>query len=163
MLRENNLMFYKGDLSQKSILPLLNIVELNVSQGPKQRELKKVGHILIEMLQNISRHSNDDKASRDGVFLIGLSPFGVRIQTGNTVPNSAIEPLQKRLKEVTGKSAEELKKLHTERFKESISLKDRNSSGLGIIQIANACNGRFIYDFKDLGNGESFFSFGVVV
>lgn len=163
MLNENNLMFYKGDLSQKSILPLFNIVELNVSQGPKQRELKKVGHVLIEMLQNISRHSHDDKATRDGVFLIGSSPFGVRIQTGNVVPNDAIEPLLNRLKEVTGKSPEELRKLHTERFKESILLKDRNSSGLGIIQIAKACNGRFIYDFKDLGNGESFFSFGVVV
>ncbi|MFT4779520.1 MAG: hypothetical protein ACI923_002061 [Flavobacteriales bacterium] len=163
MLKDGNLMFYKGDLSQKSILPLLNIVELNVSLSPQQRTMKKVGHILIEMLQNISRHTPEVDKRREGVFLIGISPFGIRIQSGNVISNSVIPILKERLDEITGKSPEELKNLHRLKFKESIHMKDKNSSGLGLIQVAKACNGRFIYNFKDLGKGESFFSFGVVV
>ncbi len=163
MTQDSNLMFYKGDLSQKSILPLLNIVELNVSLSPQQREMKKVGHVLIEMLQNISRHTPEVDGRRDGVFLIGVSPLGMRIQTGNVISNSVIAPLTKRLNEIVGKTPDELKAIHREKFKESIQIENRNSSGLGLIQIAKACNGRFIYDFKDMGKGESFFSFGVVV
>src|SRR5437899_1743274 len=54
LLTENILLIRKGDFSQKSILPLLTIIENNVNSGQNVQGIrKKIMYLLVEMLQNV--------------------------------------------------------------------------------------------------------------
>jgi hypothetical protein len=80
---------YKGDFSQKSIVPLLTIVEKNFGRDLLGRNLgRRVGHILIEILQNISKHAVEHDGIRDGLFIIGEESAGIFILAGNIVDDA---------------------------------------------------------------------------
>ncbi|MCH2197735.1 MAG: SiaB family protein kinase [Flavobacteriales bacterium] len=153
------LMCYKGDFSQGAILPLLNIVEINIEQGIGSQEAKKVGHVLIEMLQNISHHAPVVNGVREGVIVIGQKEQNLYIETGNVMPSSNVNTLESSLSEMMRRDEEGLKELHKQKFKESIYLKDKQSTGLGLLQVAKACRGRISYRFDEYNNEETFFSF----
>lgn len=157
------LLSYKGDFSQGAILPILNIVEQNLSDEVGTTEARKVGHVLIEMLQNISRHAPTVDGLREGVMLISAHDEGLMIETGNRMPANAAPELERRLTELNGLTEEEVRTLHLKRFKESVQLTDRSSSGLGLLQIAKASKNRLAYSFDAMEDGEIFFSLGTIV
>jgi len=157
------LLTYKGDFSQKSILPLLSIVESNIGRTKKEISMaKKVGHVLIEMLQNISRHALEVGGSRDGVFLIGKQEGHFFVQTGNLISEEHKIDLTSRLGSIQSMHEDELIDLHRARILESINLVDKSKSGLGLIQIAKASYSPISYNFQPL-NDAMFFTLKVVV
>lgn len=161
--KENLLLTYKGDFSQKSVLPLLNIVESNIGNTKKEiRMVKKVGHVLIEMLQNVSKHGFEISNSREGMFVIGRQDNHFFVQTGNLISDKYRIDLNKQLTSIQAMAEDDLIALHRERIKESINLIDKSKSGLGLIQIAKASYSPISYNFQPL-KGLSFFTLNVVV
>ncbi|MGB1032638.1 MAG: SiaB family protein kinase, partial [Flavobacteriales bacterium] len=157
------LLTYKGDFSQKSILPLLNIVESNIGKTKEEISMaKKVGHVLIEMLQNISRHAVEIDGSREGVFLIGKQENHFFVQTGNLISEKDKENLTARLGSILSMNDNELIDLHRQRIRDSINLVDKSKSGLGLIQIAKASYSPISYNFQPY-NEKTFFTLKVVV
>lgn len=163
MQSDDLLLVYKGDLSQKSILPLLSMAEMNTMNGPNTSRARKVGHVLIEMLQNISRHAAPQNGLREGVMAIGRKSEGFMIQTGNLVNEEQKQALQGILNEIAACDVNELRALHRRKFKESLSRDDRYSSGLGIVQVARDGQGRVAWKFEESKDGLTFFSFAVLV
>lgn len=163
MQDKHTLLFYKGDFSQQAILPLLSIVESNVDEEVKHTKSRRVGHVVVEMLQNISRYASHDLAMREGVIVIGKNGDDWFIETGNKVRNEDLPSLEEKMEELLSKDEAGLKALHKERFRNSIHLKDRHSTGLGLIEIAKTCRNRMAYRFDKVDTGESFFSLSVIV
>lgn len=163
MQDKHTLLFYKGDFSQQAILPLLSIVESNVGESFKHKKSRRVGHVVVEMLQNISRYASNDLSMREGVIVIGRQGNDWFIETGNKIRTEDLPALQSKLDDILSKDELGLKKLHKERFKNSIHLKDRQSTGLGLIEIAKTCRNRMSYRFDPIDTGESFFSLSVIV
>lgn len=165
LMNQEQVMFvYKGDLSQQSILPLLSMVEVNTEGAWGNATSRKVGHVLIELLQNISRHAIPDKGVKDGVISIGESEHGIVLRSGNRVSLEQMQYIESQLSTFAACRPDELRQLHRTMFKESLQREDRKSSGLGLIQIARNGDGRFDYRFDDLEDNEfKFFSFGVTV
>lgn len=163
-LEESDLMMtYKGDFSQKSILPLLNIVESNIGQSKHEAYLaKKVGHVLIEMLQNIAKHAKGTNGAKDGIFTIGRYKDRFFVQTGNRVEETESKELSTRIKELQEMKYEELAFLHKEKIKESIYLEDKTRTGLGLIQIAKASTEVPRYSLTPY-DGDMFYTLSVVV
>jgi hypothetical protein len=158
------LLSYKGDFSQKSILPILNIVESNIGRSDEEMILaKKVGHVLIEMLQNISRLAADVKGIKDGIFLIGKTGDRFFVQAGNIMEPSKAEVLQKWLGSLSAMSKENLRKVHKDKIKSSIKLSDKSRSGLGLIQIAKVSASPIEYQFDQISEDKMFFSLYVIV
>lgn len=158
------LLSYKGDFSQKSILPILNIVESNIGRSKAEVILaKKVGHVLIEMLQNISRHAADVKGIKDGIFLIGKTGDRFFVQAGNIMEPEKAHILQDWLSSLATMSKEDLRKVHKEKIKGSIKLNDKSRSGLGLIQIAKASACPIEYQFEEINSDKMFFSLYVIV
>lgn len=165
LLRDNNILLqYKGDFSQKSILPLLNIVENNVGSTPEERiAAKKVGHVLIETLQNISKHGLEIDGKRDGLFVIGKDEDQVFIMAANFVDKSEVDDLQSHLDYLLSLSNEELKEIHREKIRHSIELEDKSRSGLGLIEIARASSEPMHYQLDEVDQNWNFFSLYVNV
>jgi hypothetical protein len=158
MEESSMLMQYKGDFSQRSIIPLLHIVENNLMGPENAAESRKIGHVLVEVLQNISKHGYQYHGKREGIFMLGKNNEGTFLVAGNMIKNERREKLQKHLRQIDGLSVDDLKQIHTERIKESIFSADKSNAGLGIIEIARACKGRVAYDFRPFDGDKSFFS-----
>lgn len=164
MNQERVMFVYKGDLSQQSILPLLSMVEVNAGGVVGSALARKVGHVLIELLQNISRHAIPNHGVKEGVLSIGESPDGVVLRAGNRVSIEQMHYIKEQLDSFSACRPDELKQRHRQMFKESLKREDRKSSGLGLIQIARDGQGRIEYRFDEMKEeGFNFFSFAVTV
>jgi len=152
------LMQYKGDFSQRSIIPLLHIVENNLMGVDSGFQSKRIGHVLIEVLQNISKHGYAQFGKRDGIFMLGKSGSSTILVAGNIMKNDHRKKLEKHLSCLDGLEIDGLKDLHRERIKESVFSDDKSNAGLGLIEIARACKGRLAYDFRPFDQDRSFFS-----
>jgi hypothetical protein len=165
LIEENILLQYKGDFSQRSILPLLNIMEKNVSaDAVTSRTCKRAGHILVEVLQNISKHSIDEKNQRrDGIFLMGMDEMGVFICAGNRVSISEKIFLEESLEYLVQLDKEELKELHRTTLRSSLRFENKSKTGLGLIEIAQASSRRIHYEFFPSGYNKFLFTIQISV
>ncbi len=157
MNQENALLFYKGDFSQKSILPLLDIVEQNVSGGKNLSGMtRKVAHVLIELLQNISKHSRpDEKGRKEGIFMIGLLDDHVYLQCGNILSAADKHMVADNLDYLTTLNKDELAELHKAAMKASLKFENKNKSGLGLIEVVKAARLGVKHSFEPI-DAESF-------
>jgi hypothetical protein len=156
-------LFYKGDFSQKSILSLLDIVEQNVSGNPTFNSItRKAAHVLVELLQNISKHGTSENEERkEGIFLIGKSEEQIFIQVGNIVSAKERDFLLDKLAYLSMLDQEDLKELHMAAMKASLKFENKNKSGLGLIEVVKASNGKFEYTFEALPDERYLFGFHV--
>jgi hypothetical protein len=155
------LLFYKGELSQKTILSILTLVEQNAKEGGIFS--RKVGHVLIELLQNIARHSNNESAVSDGIFMICQRDDKTRIIAGNVIDDRARIVLKEKLEFLKGMSAEELKNLHQIAIKASLQFENKNKSGLGLIEVTMASEGNVNYTFDPIDDGHYLFGMDVLI
>lgn len=152
MAHQNAVILYKGDFSQKSILPLLTMVEQHSGRGASASQTRKVAHILIELLQNISKHAMADERSRkEGIFMIGNVGQETFIQCGNTISTSDKEFIDKNLNYLTSLNETELGELHKNAMKASLKFENKYKSGLGLIEVVKAAKYGVNFTFEPQG------------
>ena len=165
MQSENLLLQYKGDFSQKSILPLLKIVE--DSMGGKQaeiRRMKKTGNMLIEILLNISKHGEVSDGTRDGVFLIGSEKNGdIFIEAGNPIVTDKLEQFQEFLDHALSQSDEEINEKIETALIDSFKGTGELNSGIGLLEIVKSSTKPIHYNFNKTPDGKLFFTLRAVV
>ncbi len=159
LIKENILVMHKGDFSQHSVLPILGMMEQNLPQDAEGRSLqKKVGYMLIELLQNMSKHGlAETNGHRKGLFMIGYQDDAYLVGTGNYVASSEVDALKNRLDGLAAMDAAAL----TAHYKYCLvhnPVGEKGSAGLGLIDIARICNNHVTYSFKPTAPDRAFFS-----
>ncbi|MCD4692160.1 MAG: SiaB family protein kinase [Calditrichales bacterium] len=163
MDEKNILLIQKGDFSQDSILPVLNVIEQNFRKDTG--ELRKNGvvyHVLVELLQNISKHSSKINDRNEGIFLIGHTDSGFTITVGNFVEMSKVSDLKHRLNIVKNLNKEELKELYLKELTEGKGT-ESGGAGIGLIDIARESSEPIEYVFNEADNNTNFFSIKVTI
>jgi len=120
---------------------------------------KRVVYIMVECVQNITRHQEmpkEELRGKDGIFLIQSIGDVFNITQGNMVQNNKIEPLSKKLENINHLSSEELKTLYTTILSES-ELSEKGGAGLGLIEIARKSGNRIKYRFERYDDEYSLF------
>jgi len=161
MRMESILMIYKGDFAHSTIMPVLKMIEENMSKHKEELITRqKVYFVLVETLQNICRHGKEKNGIQDAIFMIGRTGQKYIINAGNFMDNSQVESLKNKLTTINQLDSEELKSLYKKELKErNVS---ENGAGLGIIDMARKSSGKFMFDFKSYGD-RTFFSLSVQV
>lgn len=157
--KENILMMHKGSFSQDAVGPVLKMVEDNMN-SMRLRVQKKIYHFLVEILQNISKHSyvlNDD---RQGVFLMGLKEGRFEVGTGNYIANNKVDALKAQLDHVNSMDREALSELYRKYLREGRET-ESGSAGLGLIDLARETEDKILYEFIPVKDDYSFFSLTV--
>lgn len=154
------LMVYKGDFGKDSIMPIINIIEEKMKAenevGPKAFFL-----ILVELLQNVSRHNIEENGFKDGIFMITEDEDGdYWTSVGNIVDSETKNLLSERIDELNGMDAMDLKKAYKKTLREG-SFSDKGGAGLGLIEIARKSSDKLDYNFEEMGDGKHFFTFNV--
>lgn len=162
MTKSKILVIHKGDFSQDAIFPVLKIIEENLQKEKKDViSKKKVYHILVELLQNISHHCYVQNNKKEGIFLIGEADGYFVINTGNLIQNEYADDLKDRLDLLNNLNGKELKELYLEKLRER-NLSETGGAGIGLIDIARRIISPINYSIIKIDNKKSFLTINVI-
>ena len=158
MSLDNIFIIHKGDFSQNSTVPILRMVEDNLHTTLENNSFKKkTFHALVEILQNVSKHSVELEGKREGIFLLGKKDGQFLVYTGNYIQDIHVEPLSKHLDNLNILNKDELLQL----YKYTLHLgttTSRGGAGLGLIDVARDSSEKILYKFNKVADNLSFFA-----
>lgn len=160
---ENILLIYKGDFSEDSIMPVLKMIKDNMEKNEEGFIIKKrVYMVLVEMLQNISKHSLSQNGMQLGIMMIGKKEERYIINTGNLIETAEINSLKENLHKINVASRNELNEMHTRTLVEG-SISEKGGAGLGLMDIAKKSSDKLNFTFVPMSEKISFFGLNAQV
>ncbi len=151
--------FYRGVFT-KSITPLiLALAEKNIDKSELSGKLKKrVFHIMVESLQNITRHqdAHSDSNEEAAFFAIQKKKANFFITTGNIIDKSNVANLRSKLEKVNSLDKDELATFYREILFNG-QLSDKGGAGLGLIEMVRKSGNKLNFDFKEINDQFSYF------
>ena len=153
---------YEGEITHQITKAFTSLTESNMAKEEESNMVqKKVFHVMVECLQNISKHaddfgSNDYLFSGRGIFMVAKGKGDYTVTTGNAVENSKISILKEMLEQINSLDKDELTELYKKQIKEG-RLSDKGGAGLGFIDIKRKTGKNLEYHFMPINETASFF------
>lgn len=151
---------YRGVFTHNITKKILSLADINIQKSVQQSTIqKRIYYIMVEGIQNISRHQDDAIENTDeypGIFSIQKQDDRYYITTGNLVMNDKIKDLKERINQINALDTEDLKKLHKEILK-SGAISDKGGAGLGLIEMAQKSGNKLIASFELISEKFSYF------
>ena len=155
---------YNGEFSQELTNKILSFAEGNMEDAEESSKVKKrVYFIMVESLQNITRHQDAPSVKKHvqttpGFFLIHRLANNYHIISGNIIENHKIESLREILNKVNSLDQESLKALQKEVLSQG-TFSEKGGAGLGLIEMARKSGNKLQFDFKKVSDEFSYFYF----
>jgi hypothetical protein len=160
MQKDNLGYIYRGHFTQEITDNILALTENNLEKEEQSSKIKKrVYSILVECLQNITRHQDDAKeegSDNNGLFVIQKNQDKYFITTGNLVHDVNIPHLKSLIEKINSLEKEELKEYYKTVLEEG-TLSDKGGAGLGLIDMARKSGNKLLYEFVSVGHDLSYF------
>ncbi len=156
---------YTGEFSHALTSSILSFAETSMdSIGESTKIRKKVYFIMVESLQNITRHTEDksQKSNTDGYFIIQGINNGYYITSCNQVLRSSVNSIRSKLDMVNSLDAENLKNYSAE-ILQAGEISKKGGAGLGLIEMARRSGNKLNYHFTDINDEHSLFYFQIKV
>jgi len=158
MLSRDILLVYEGEFSQEMTKSLLEIAEVSMNIFGERTSLKrKVFNIMVECLQNISLHADEDEGTKSCIFIIGRDDGSYSIASGNFIKQNKIDPLKSILDQINDLDEAGLKVLYKELLSKAKGTK-KLPPGLGLIDIARKSGQKLETSFDRVNDQLSYFS-----
>ena len=168
-LEERNVIIsFKGVMTSEILTTTLQIMESRMDkleERPKIR--KKVFNVLVECLQNLYHHIDDDiddkstpQNKRNCLFMIARENAAYIITTGNYIKPEDSPILEEKLDTINGMTRDELKSYYKQVLNEG-TMSDKGTAGLGMIDIARKSGKKLEYDLTPINENLTFFSLSV--
>lgn len=165
MIRHNFSLVYEGEITHQITKAFTSLAETNMDKLSEDTAVKKkVFHVMVECLQNLSKHAEEFEPSSgsysgNGIFIVGKlgeENGDYHIITGNSVDNSKVDDLKALLDKINELDRDGLKELFKKQMREG-SLSEKGGAGLGLIDIARKTGEKLEYHFHQLDDNNSFF------
>ncbi len=153
---------YEGEVTHQLTKAFTSLTESNMSKEEESGAVqKKVFHVMVECLQNISKHaddfgSNDYLYSGKGIFIVSKDENEYAVTTGNAVDNDKMPILKNMLDHINSLDKEALNELYKKQMKEGL-LSDKGGAGLGFIDIVRKTGNKLDFHFLPIANNLYFF------
>lgn len=154
-------LIYKGEFNHQIMKMFTNLAEKKIMQSKKEDSVrKKVFHVMVECLQNITKHSEKtDEAGKKigyGMCMIGEKKDYYFVVTGNKIHIKDKDELKNRIDDLNSRTKKELDELHKQQMMGG-RLSDKGGAGLGLIDIVRKTGQKLIYDFVPLDDQYLYF------
>lgn len=159
---------YKGNVTSELLASFLQIIELKLEMSnEKVSVVKKVYNVLVEALQNLYHHldedftvimTNEEKARLKDMATLHIYqyPDNFLISTGNYVKAENVDKLRKRLEDVNALSEERIRELYLQTLNNG-EMSEKGGGGLGLIDIVRKSKNKLDYNIEKVN--DSIFSF----
>jgi hypothetical protein len=172
MLSSKFTLVYEGEITHQITKAFTSLAENKMDSYSEDANMKKkVFHVMVECLQNLSKHAEEYTSvegsafSGNGIFIVGRlgDDFqDYQILTGNAVESSKVADLKALLEKINQLDKEGLKELFKKQMREG-SLSEKGGAGLGLIDIARKTGEKLEYSFIDLDDNTSFFLLRTII
>ena len=166
MERSNIMLSFKGEVTSDLLTSVLQIIEskMDILEEPPKIK-KKVYNILVECLQNLYHHIDEDdtenkKKEKSALFMIRKQDGEYSIMTGNYIANENVAIMKSRLDTINNMDREQLKVYYKEVLNNG-EISAKGGGGLGMIDIARKSGKKLEYKFNHVDDKFSFFSLNV--
>ena len=154
-------LIYKGEFNHQIMKLFTSLAEKKIMSSKKEDSVrKKVFHVMVECLQNITKHSEKtDEAGKKigyGMCMVGEKKDYYFVVTGNKIKNEDKQELLERIEYLNKRSKQELDDLHKQQMIDG-HLSDKGGAGLGLIDIRRKTGQKIIYDFVPLDDTSQYF------
>lgn len=151
---------YRGVFDPNLTDKILALAETNMNMiGEVSKTQKKVYFVMVESLQNITRHQDvGQKQDNQAFFIVQNKDGKYGMASGNVIENTNISSLQQKLDKVNSLDPDALKAYYKDVL-ENTGLSDKGGAGLGLIEIARRSGSKLFYEFKQLSEKLSYFYF----
>lgn len=168
MEKGNIMLSFKGEVTSDLLTSILQIMESKMEtleEPPKIK--KKVYNILVECLQNLYHHLDDDDfktkiSEKSALFMIRKVEGEYSIMTGNFIANANVDLMKGRLDRINSMDKAELKVYYKEVLNNG-EMSAKGGGGLGMIDIARKSGKKLDYNFNKIDDEYSFFSLNIKV
>ncbi|MBK8806679.1 MAG: hypothetical protein IPO21_08550 [Bacteroidales bacterium] len=152
---------YQGEITHQITKAFTSLTESNMALEEESNSVqKKVFHVMVECLQNISKHadplSNEVSTVGRGVFLVAKDKDEYLVTTGNVITKEKQAGLSEILERINGMDKEGLKDLYKQQIREG-RLSDKGGAGLGFIDIVRKTGRNLEFNFLEIDEKHAFF------
>ncbi|MGZ3920543.1 MAG: SiaB family protein kinase, partial [Bacteroidia bacterium] len=131
---------------------------MNITEETSKTQ-KRVYFVMVESLQNITRHQDINQAEENHAFFVVQNRAGeYNLTSANIVEDQKIKHLRTSLEKINSLNADELKDYY-KYVLENTGLSDKGGAGLGLIEMARKSGNKLVYSFDKVDNNSSFFYF----
>ncbi len=159
MRNSNVILVYQGEITHQITKAFTSLTENYMKKEQEGNSTqKKVFHVMVECLQNISKHADAMSEMNAGIgsFLLTRTDDEYFITTGNVVSNEHVGKMKESLEKINSLSHDELKALYKHQIKEG-RISNRGGAGLGFIDIAKKTGNKLGFSFEKINDEYSFF------
>jgi hypothetical protein len=151
---------YKGIFNPNHTDKILSLAENNMAiTGESSKTQKRVYFVMVESLQNITRHQDVRVDEENHSFFVVHNKVGeYDLTSGNVVEQSQIEDLKGKIDKINSLGPDELKDYY-KHVLENTGMSDKGGAGLGLIEMARRSGNKLQYDFQALNDKLSYFYF----
>lgn len=154
---------YEGEITHQITKAFTSLTESRMALDDESNNTqKKVFHVMVECLQNISKHADaleDDTSSTGsgrGIFIVMKDQEEYVVTTGNVISNEKVPELKKLLSNINNMDKEGLKDLYKTQIREG-RISEKGGAGLGFIDIARKTGNPLNFNFLEINDNFSFF------
>ncbi|MBN1112669.1 MAG: SiaB family protein kinase [Bacteroidales bacterium] len=143
---------YEGEINHQITKAFTSLAETNMAKDEEANSVqKKVFHVMVECLQNVSKHAEglpiyDFEPNSRGIFMVSKNETYYTITTGNLIGNEKIEGLTKLLEQINELDKDGLSILYKTQIKQG-RLSEKGGAGLGFIDIAKKTGNKIDFNF----------------
>lgn len=161
ILKDNRLlMVCSGEFTDKDCDKYLEEVEAEVLAITEEKKLRKrIFYILVESMQNISRHKAVETVPTDGsepLLVVGKQEESPYIMTANAIEIEKINTLTEHIDLINETGVGELRQLYRSVLNDG-NVNDAGGANLGLIDIARKAGGQLQYGFDPIDEKLSYF------
>lgn len=168
IIKDNLIFSYTGLINMDVIAQLLQLTETTlITNGIQNRQKKSIINILIEGLQNILYHGENQTKSgsdtaKECLLMLGKEDDAYFIIFGNFILNNQVALLQTKLNKLTSLNSDELKHLYLQTL-DNEEFSPKGGASLGLVKIFLDSKRQTSFDFEKINNEFSFFTLQIKV
>lgn len=151
---------YEGEVTQEITKTFTSLTERSLAKSEESNTVqRKVFNVMVECLQNISKHADsltDEDEERRGIVMVSHGEESYNIITGNVIKNEKVPDLKNNLEQVNSLDKKGLSDLYKQQMRDG-KISEKGGAGLGFIDIAKKTGSKLGYQFKELNDEVSFF------
>lgn len=159
MNEQNAVLVYVGDFDQEIIKSMLKYIEDKLEySGIDEMIKRRIFNVMVEMLQNITKHQYSETPDTKAIFLIIEEDDSFYLITGNLIENSKTSVVADKIDEINALDPKGLK-AHYKEARLASRISDVGGAGLGFIDIARKTGNKLEYEYQPINtDGYKYFT-----
>ncbi|MFH2141824.1 MAG: SiaB family protein kinase [Bacteroidota bacterium] len=161
IIKEGIIIAFKCDFSENTIVPILKMIESNTAKNKDITANKTLIYTIIELSQNISKHSYKEGERGDGLLTVSVNDDNFYISATNLIENNEAQKLKEKLEMINNFIPNEIENQYRKALQESILNKNGKSAGIGLLDLANIIKQKYRYHFTSYNDSLKLFTISI--